>query len=135
MATSKWRWGQDCEIWKPLVMSRHFRRRVLDSVSGLLERGGKSPSIVAPMTEQPSLGSTLHTPPGEGARKGVLQTTCLKPPDWITASRGITTRSQKQKHRTMSFGVWNVCNTDTASVVLNNYITCLSELLVILFLL
>ncbi len=58
------------------------------------------------MTEQPSLGSTLLTPHGEGARKGALKIACLKPPDWITASRGITICGQK--HKTMNFGAWNV---------------------------
>ncbi len=58
------------------------------------------------MTEQPSLGSTLLTPHGEGARKGALKIACLKPPDWITATRGITICGQK--HKTMNFGAWNV---------------------------
>lgn len=58
------------------------------------------------MTEQPSLGSTLLTQHGEGARKGALKTACLKPPDLITASRGITIRGQK--HKMMNFGACNV---------------------------
>lgn len=36
----------------------------------------RSPSAVAPATEQPYLGSTLLTPHGEEARKGALKTAC-----------------------------------------------------------
>lgn len=75
---------------------------MLDSVAGLLERGRKSPSPDAPTTEQPSLGSTLLTP----RREGALKIVCLKPPDWITASRGLTICGQK--HKTMNFGAWDV---------------------------
>ena len=59
-------------------------------IAGLLDRGRKSPSVAASATEQPFLGSTLLTPDGGGARKGAPNIACLKPPDWITAFRGIT---------------------------------------------
>lgn len=80
---------------------------MLVSVARLLERGRKSPSAAAPMTEQPFLGSTLLTPYEEGARKGALKIACLKSPDWITAFRRITTCGRKHKIM-MNFGAWNV---------------------------
>ena len=83
--------------WEPLVTDLHLGGQDWIQSSSCSLRQGQS-SAAVPATEQPSLGTALLPPSGEGPRKGGLKKACLTTPCQPTAA-GWASNNAVEKQR------------------------------------